>query len=71
MFGGFCLKGMSCAISARVHVWKLPVLLMFIVDIWTCNLLLLCLIRACFNGSYMLYMLLIVSRVLLSAIMLL
>ena len=33
--GGFSLKGTSCAISARVRVWKLHVLLITMGMIWT------------------------------------
>jgi len=64
----FSLNETSCSIFAMVRAWKLPVLLMTIGKIWTCNLLSLCLnIRACFIGSHMLCtLLLIVSSMLLS-----
>ena len=61
--GGFSLNEMSCTISAKVRVCKLPVLLyMAIGMILTSRLLVLCLIRACFSGSHILYMLLMVFR---------
>ena len=64
---GFSLMNeVSCTIYVRVRVWKLPVLRMTIGIMWTCSFLLLCLIGACFSGSYMMYMLLIVSSMLLS-----
>ncbi len=48
-----------------VFVWKLPVLLITIGMICTCNLFfLLCLIMAHLSGSYMLCMLVIVSSML-------
>ncbi len=51
---------MSCAISARVLMWKLAVVLINIGVIWTCSLLLIC-----FSGLYMLCMLVIVSSILM------
>jgi len=60
---GFSLNEMRCAIYAKVRVWNLPVLLMTIGIIITGSLLLICLVRTCFNGSYMLCVLLTVSRV--------
>ena len=49
--GGFSLKETSCAISARVLVWKLPDLLMTIGMIFTCSRPLLCCSMACLSGS--------------------
>jgi hypothetical protein len=64
--GGFSLKDTSCDVSARVRVWKLPVIPITMGMIWTWSLFfLLCLIMACFSGLYMLCMLVMVSRVLL------
>ena len=65
--GGFSWNDTSWAISARVFVWKLPVLLITIGIIWTCSVfLLLCLMMACLSGSYMLCMLVMVSSRLVS-----
>ena len=47
-------------------MWKLPVLRMTIVMICTCSHPLLCCSMACLRGSYMVWMLFIVSNVLLS-----
>ena len=65
--GGVSLKNTSCAIFARVRVWKLHVLLTTMGMIWTWCRFLLCLIMACLRGSYILCMLVImVSGVLQS-----
>jgi hypothetical protein len=61
--GGFSLKDTSCAISARVRVWKLPVLLITMGMIWTW-ILFLGLSMVCLSGSYMLCMLVMVSKML-------
>ena len=52
-------------ISARARVWSLPSLLTTMGMIWTWSRVLLCLMIACLRGSYMLFMLLMVSSVLL------
>ena len=65
--GGLSFKDTSCANSARGRVWKLYVLLITIGMIWTWNrFFLLYLIMTCLSGSYMLCMLLMVSKVLQS-----
>ena len=49
--GGFSLNNTSWEISARVLVWKLPVLLMTIGMICTCSRPLLCCSKDCLSGS--------------------
>jgi hypothetical protein len=49
--GGCSLNETSWVISARVLIWKLPVLLMTIIMICTCSCLLLCCSIACLSGS--------------------
>ena len=49
--GGFSLNYTNWAISARVLVWKLPVLLMTIGVICSCSRHLLCCSMACLGGS--------------------
>ena len=49
--GEFSLNDTNWAISARVLVWKLPVLLMAISMICTCSRSLLCCSMACLSGS--------------------
>ena len=49
--GGFSFNNTNWAISARVLVWKLPVLLMTIGMICTCSRPLLCCSMACSSGS--------------------
>ncbi len=63
---GFSLKKMSCAVFVRSRLWKFPVQLRTIRIMWTCSLLLLCLVRASFSGSHLLCMVMIVSRILQS-----
>ena len=66
---GFSFKDISRAFSANVRVWKLPVLRITMGIIWIMSLFfLLCLIMACLSGSYMLRMLVMVSRVLVSMV---
>ncbi len=50
-FGGFSLNVISWASSARVLVWKFPVLLITIGIISTSSLPLLCCRMACLSGS--------------------
>ena len=65
--GEFYFNTMSWVISARVRVWKL-VLLITIGIMWSCTLLLLCVMRAYFRGSYMVCMLFMVSSMLLLSV---
>jgi hypothetical protein len=49
--GGFSLNDTIWAISAKVRVWKLPIMLTTIGMISTCSRLLVCCRIACLSGS--------------------